>query len=219
MKPGWKSLKYWECGEWDVVAERLQDMSNKGLTYCPGKKNLFKPLSLLDTSNCRVIMMGQDPYPNPEISTGIAFSIPSELKTFPPTLNNIFKEYQTDLGFPLPSSGDLTPWWSQGVMLWNAIPSCSAWKSLSHDWPEWDLLTKEIIQELSKQDCIFCFIGGVARRFARYVTDECEVIEVSHPSPRASRSSFNPFFGSRIFSTINAKLVEKGKEPINWRLS
>lgn len=211
-------LKYWSSGEWQVVAERLQDIRNKGGIYCPGPRNLFKALSLVDYEACRVIMVGQDPYPDPKFATGIAFSIPPEFKEFPPTLHNLFREYQTDTGFPLPQSGDLTPWAKQGVLLWNAIPSCDVWKSLSHDWVEWDLLTQEIVTKLSEKDCVFVFLGGVARRFSGYVGPDCDVIETSHPSPRASRSSKLPFFGSRIFSHINDLLASKGQPPINWKL-
>lgn len=218
MVTPWPDLKYWSCGEWQVVAERLQDIRNKGGIYCPGARNLFKALRLVDYESCRVMLVGQDPYPDPRIATGLAFSIPAIEKKFPPTLHNLFIEYQADLGYPLPGTGDLTPWLKQGVLAWNAIPSCEAFRSLSHDWPEWDLLTKEIVEKLSEKGCIFCFLGGVARRFTKYVGQDCDLIETSHPSPRASRSATHPFFGSRIFSTINAKLVEQGKEPINWRL-
>lgn len=215
----WDDLDYWKCGEWDVVQERLEDITKAGGIYCPGKKNLFKALKLVAFEEVRVMMVAQDPYPNPGFAMGPAFSINKD-EEFTPTLVNLLKEYRDDTHHEYPDDGDLTPWCSEGVLLWNAIPSCAAWKSMSHDWPEWHLLTKEIIERLSQSGrTVFIFFGGVARGFAKYVEPGEDMIEVSHPSPRASRmSKDHPFFGSRIFTRTNTLLVEQGLEPINWKL-
>jgi uracil-DNA glycosylase len=217
----WKELKYWTSGEYQVVQERLNDLSKAKRPWNPGKRTLFRAMDLLPFEEVKVMFCAQDPYPDPIYCTGCAFDIPADtMGNFPPTLSNLIKEYHDDTGFPIPvTSGSLLKWVEQGVFLWNCIPSCTAFKSLSHDWPEWELLTQEIIRELSKQSkTVFVFFGGRARRYAEYVEPGEDVIEVSHPSPRASRSSKHPFLGSRIFTTVNAKLVGQGLEPINWRL-
>lgn len=215
------ALSFWKSGECQVIQERLDDKKKSGTLVCPQRKDLFHALSLIKSEDVRCALVFQDPYPDPAFATGVALSISAETpqKSYPPTLVNFFKEYRQDLGYPEPKNGNLEEWCKRGVLLLNAIPSCDMGKSLSHDWPEYHLLTKEIITKLSDQGrTVFCFFGGVARRFTEYVDPEEDVIEVSHPSPRASRSSKHPFFGSRIFTTINAKLVERAQEPIDWRL-
>ncbi len=216
----WK-LDYWQSGEWQVCNERLKDMEKSGVTYNPTRTQLFAALRTLSDRDVRVAIIGQDPYPDNRFSTGTAFSIPSKFSRtdFPPTLNTIFKEYVADLGYSFPHTGDLSRWVTQGVLLWNAIPTCQSGRSLSHDWEEYSFLTKEIIHRLSQRGVVFAFLGAVAKRYLEYVDlTNSEVILTSHPSPRANRFSRTPFEGSRLFSTINDKLISQGLTPINWRL-
>lgn len=219
MKP-WPELEYWNIGEWDVVQERLEDTTRRGLVYCPGKGQLFRALRATSLASTKVAFIGQDPFPNPMHATGLAFSIPPESKTFPPTLLNLLSEYGNDLGYPVPLNGDLSAWASRGVLLWNAIPSCEAFKSASHRWVEWELLTEEICQKLSDKGGVpFVLFGSIAHHFAKVIdTKKNKVILVSHPSPRATLHSKYPFTGSRIFSSVNGYLCDLGKEPIDWRL-
>lgn len=225
----WK-LKYWQTGEWQVVNERLKDMEKAGERYNPVRSQLFAGLRSLKAEDVRVAIIGQDPYPNPEHATGLAFSIPRrtvegsdqvQIGPFPPTLKEILKEYSADTGYPIPDHGDLSRWAERGVLLWNAIPSCRAFGSLSHDWDEWSYLTREIITKLSDQGgIVFAFLGGVARRYEPDVdTKTNKVLHTSHPSPRGSLNSRVPFVGSRIFTTINSNLADLGKPPIMWRLT
>ena len=221
MKLPWEHLKFWNSGEWQVCDERLKDMEKAGLTYNPARKDLFRALRTCPEGMVQVCIIGQDPYPQSAFATGIPFSIPAGMgpNAFPPTLNTIFKEYTSDLGYPFPDTGDLSGWASQGVLLWNAIPTCKSGQSLSHDWEEWSWLTKEIVERLSEKGSVFAFLGAVAKRFLKYVDlTRNEVILTSHPSPRAGRFSRTPFEGSRLFSTINDKLISQGLKPINWRL-
>jgi len=162
----------------------------------------------------------QDPYPERKYCTGLAFSIPEELGgEFPPTLLSILKEYSSDLRLPIPSYGSLERWAKAGVLLWNAVPSCGTGKSLSHDWTEWSYLTSEIIQSLSQRGIVFVFLGSVAKRYMDLVSPlNNEILQTSHPSPRGSLNSKTPFVGSRLFSTINDKLISNGLDPIDWRL-
>ncbi len=220
----WHELKFWETGEYDVVQERLDDLKRDGVLFNPVRSKLFHILDIIEPGQVRVAVIGQDPYPQHDLATGIAFDVPDHIykaggfEALPPTLQTILREYSKDLGFKLPETGNLLPWVKQGVLLWNSIPSCTAGKSLSHDWPEYLLLTEEIIKELDQQEIVFVFLGGKARHFAQFV-QKSKVIETSHPSPRAGTKARCPFIGSRIFSRTNALLRELKKEPIDWRLS
>lgn len=217
MKTYW-DLDFFHSGEWDVVKERLDECKGR---LNPSRDQLFRSLDLCRERDCKVLVVGQDPYPGARFATGVAFSIPSDVgqKDFPPTLVNVLKEYASDLHLPFPHSGNLEAWCKQGVLLWNAIPSCEEGKSLSHNWLEWEYLTSEIVQRLSKQDCVLVFLGGVARKFVKYADGgKGVVLETSHPSPRGSERSRIPFIGSKIFTRINEALVSLGKEKVEWRL-
>ena len=229
IKEGWKDLDWWYVETSKVVHERLGELDSKGVAWCPGKSNLYKPFVLTDPADIRVVLVGQDPYPNSRHATGLAFSIPKEINistpthlsgkvNIPPTLENIFDEYEKDLHYGRPQTGDLSPWCSRGVLLWNAYPTCEAGRSLSHAWDEWTYLTKEVLQRVAIQGTVCVFFGSVAASFAWACRDGCRTILVSHPSPRASRASKHPFLGSRIFTRVNDNLCQMGKEPIDWRL-
>lgn len=212
----WNDLAYWKSDAYKVVEERLNTGCN------PRKEDLFKALAATPFDKCKVMFVGQDPYPDSEMSTGLAFSVPGTVKpkNFPPTLACIFKEYSKDLHYDLPQSGDLTKWTSEGVLLWNAYPSCKPGESLSHKWVGWEALTKEIVEKLdAKDEVVFVFFGKIARRFAPYVkAANSVVIETSHPSPRASLKAKLPFLGSRVFTTVNDHLTQQGLTTIDWRL-
>lgn len=224
----WDDLDYWNSGEWQVVQERLDDIEKAGNLFNPKRELLFAALDATPYDKVKVAIYGQDPYPDRSCACGLAFSAPNGTVRngllAPPTLDNIFVEYCSDLHYPRPIGTSLALWAERGVLLWNAIPSCAWQKSLSHDWPEWAILTQEITRRLSdKGDIVFVFMGGIARRSVKDVDQENNtVIETSHPvtaSRSYGRQPSLPFKGSRIFSTINDKLVKTHhKEPINWRL-
>lgn len=217
----WKDLKYWETGEWQVIDERLKELKKKGRPFNPTRDKLFAALDLCPYDTCRLCILGQDPYPNSEMATGLAFSVPKEVKNLPSSLKNILQVYQDDLHLPHPGHGDLTSWAQQGVLLWNAIPSCEAGHAASHsDWFEWDYLTQEIIEQLSAKGIVFGLFGAFARKYKKVISDESNaVIETAHPSPLAEMNNpDNAFSKSRFFSTANAALVNLGYEPIEWRL-
>lgn len=177
----WDDLRFWQSGEWQVIQEKLSEYPKlRGDTRTdmnPDREFLFAALDLVDFKSVKVMIVGQDPYPDHKLATGVAFSIPWGVQPwdFPPTLRTILQEYRDDLGYPNPENGNLEVWSErEGVLLWNAIPSCEAGKSLSHNWPEWRLLTEEIIQELNQKGVVFVFLGGVARSFAGVVRDQTE---------------------------------------------
>lgn len=223
---GWP-LTYFNSGEWQVVNERLKELEQANRPVCdgysPGRSALFRALQSTPLEEVRCAIIGQDPYPTAVHATGIAFSVPSGVKSedYPVTLRNILDEYRSDLAYPVPSSGDLSPWTQRGVLLWNAIPSCGYGAPLSHDWRggEWGLLTQEIVRLLSKRGTTFALLGQVARRYLNEIDlTNNNVVLTSHPSPRGNIASKTPFRGSRLFSSINDKLVNNGAEPIDWKL-
>lgn len=223
---GWP-LKFFSSGEWQVVNEHLKDLEKTSRPYSdgwnPGRALLFDALRRTPLEKVKVAIIGQDPYPTRAHATGLAFSIPSSIQPedYPITLRTILTEYQNDLGYPMPSSGDLSTWAERGVLLWNAIPSCRSGASLSHDWRggEWDLLTKEIVTLLSERGTTFALLGQIAKRHLPAINlTNNNVIITSHPSPRGNMNSKSAFTGSRLFSTINDKLVNNGQEIIDWKL-
>jgi len=227
---GW-DLSFFNSGEWQVCDERLKDiekvsdrLGSEYPGYSPGRDKLFAALRAIPAGEVRCCIIGQDPYPSPRYATGFAFSIPSTIEEghWPPTLKTFISEYSSDLRLPRPHHGCLEEWSSRGVLLWNAIPSCRAGVSLSHDWPDdaWGYLTREIIKILAKKGIVFALLGQVARRHIGLISDtNNRVVVTSHPSPRGSMASKTPFVGSRVFSTINDRLNDIALEPIDWRLN
>ena len=206
----WYELDFWNSNEWEVICERLEDEE-----YCPGPESLFYSMDVTPLEEVRCVIMGQDPYPNPSLAMGLAFSVPNIVRqAIPPSLRIIFHELVNDVHCPFPTTTDLTPWARQGVFLWNAVPTCRYWESMSHDWEEWSRLTMEIVRRLNERGCVFVFVGSVARRFAHQVDNRSEFLATAHPSPRGSFND-KPFRGNRLFSWINDTL---GQNPIDWRL-
>lgn len=207
----WAKLKYWKSGDWQAVKEKINDEIDSGICVCPGKKDLFRSLAATPFAKTRVCLIGQDPYPNGRFATGISFSIPKGEKVFPPSLVNVFTELVNDLGVAYPGTGELSRWCEQGVLLWNAYPSCREGLPGSHHWDEWTYLTKEIVEVLdAKGSVVFCLLGRIARDYNRYINQSI-CIETSHPSPLSANKGF---LGSRIFSRINEHL----NPPVEWRL-
>lgn len=210
------NLSYWQSGEYQVIEEHLSDLKKQKVLVNPTKP--FKALKETTYEQCKVAIFGQDPYPNPAHATGIAFDLPADLHAsdYPPTFRNLITEYKNDLHYPEPTTGSLLPWCRQGVLLWNSVPTCTAYSSLSHaHWVEYVQLNQEILKVLSdKEDVVFVFLGGIAKQNLQYVKEGKKILSYSHPSPRGSLNSKTPFLGSRMFTNINALL----KEPIDWKL-
>lgn len=220
----WPELKYWDTGEFQVVQEKIDDLAHEGILINPRPKDRYAALKRTPLSHTKVALLGQDPYPDPAFACGYAYSVPASIprNKLPPTLLNVFKEYEDDLKLPAPTTGDLTVWADRGVLLWNTIPTCTAFKSLSHDWSEWEALTAEILKLVNEKGAVIVLMGRRAQKLQRLIDDRLSsVIYTSHPSPLAYKGGkvpANSFLGSRLFSTINTKLCEDGAEPIDWRL-
>jgi len=221
MTHPWSDLRWWNSGERQAAEEKIDDLFERGIACSPSKGLLYKALSATPEREVRVAIIGQDPYPAVDMATGVAFSIPKDVgpSRFPHTLKIIFGEYTKDLGLPSPTSGDLSRWTEQGVLLWNSVLCCKAGQPLSCDWDEWGYLTREIITRLSDRGIVFALLGNVAARNESLINPRNNrIIRTSHPSPRGIRASKTPFTGSRLFSTINARLREVGRGSVDWEL-
>ena len=181
----------------------------------PDKKNYFKALDLVDLKNVKVVILGQDPYHGPGQAHGLCFSVQDGIK-FPPSLKNIFKELQSDLGITIPKSGNLERWGEQGVLLLNSVLTVEDGKAAAHQKKGWEQFTDKII-EVVNENCdhvVFILWGAYAQKKAAFVDRKKHlVLESVHPSPL---SSHRGFFGSKPFSKTNDWLKSKGLKPIQW---
>lgn len=216
----WDEMDYWQSGEWQVVQEKLDDLDIKKIAYNPKREDLFNALDAIPFDKVRVMFLGQDPYPESRHATGLAFDVPPTVKKLPPTSQNILAEYASDLGSEAPKTGSLRVWSERGVLLWNVIPSCKAGEPLSHNWLEWEFLTKEIVEKLSGQgNLVFVNFGSVARHFCGSIDQTSNrVLNLSHPSPRGQITGRFSFKGSKPFTKINTLLEELKQDKIDWRL-
>jgi uracil-DNA glycosylase len=183
----------------------------------PRKEDIFKALQLTPLDSVKCVILGQDPYPNPEHACGLAFSVPP-VASIPQSLRNIFKELQDDLGVSEPTSGDLTKWALQGVLLLNTVLTNVAGMTQAHAGIGWEFLTNRLIKEVANTGKPVAFIlwGKYAQSKKAYIRGKnCFIIESAHPSPL---SAYRGFFGSKPFSRVNEFLIKNGTEPIDWNL-
>jgi uracil-DNA glycosylase len=183
----------------------------------PPAKEIYQALQLTSYEETKVVILGQDPYHGEGQAHGLAFSVREGMR-FPPSLVNIFKELEADLGCPYPSSGDLTPWAKEGVLLLNTTLTVKEKTPLSHKDKGWETLTDSIIKVLAQKESPLVFIlwGANARAKKAYLKDTPHlIIESAHPSPL---SAHRGFFGSKPFSKCNAFLKSVGQEEIDWCL-
>jgi uracil-DNA glycosylase len=178
----------------------------------PERENIFRALSL-PIAESRVVIIGQDPYPNSSDACGLAFALPlSHTSAIPPTLKNILRELRDDIGASRVTSGDLTPWVEQGVVLLNRILTTRMGESLAHAQYGWQSITDAIVNRLVRQGAVFLLWGNFARELAPLIPEH-QRIEAPHPSPL---SAYRGFFGSKPFSSVNQYLQNAGQNPIDW---
>ncbi len=186
-------------------------------TIYPDMYHIFTALKLTPYHSVKVVIFGQDPYHEPGQAHGLCFSV-QDGTALPPSLKNIYKELETDMGIPPAETGDLTSWAEQGVLLLNTVLTVRRGQANSHKGKGWEILTDEIIRKLNERETPIVFIlwGANARSKKALITNpkHC-IIESAHPSPL---SAFNGFFGSRPFSRTNQFLAENGEVPINWQV-
>lgn len=183
--------------------------------YPPGSL-IFNAFNLCPFDRVKVVIIGQDPYHEPGQAQGLSFSVPEGVP-FPPSLQNIFKEIQLDLGKPMPPTGDLTRWAEQGVLLLNATLTVRAHQAASHQRHGWEQFTDAAIRALNieRENLVFILWGGYARSKAQLIDRSRHlVLESVHPSPLSANRG--GWFGNHHFSQCNAYLREHGEQEIDW---
>ena len=186
-------------------------------TIFPPKDYIFNALKLTPFKNVKVVIVGQDPYHGVGEAHGLSFSVQKGIKV-PPSLKNIYKELQDDLGIPPFEEGDLSAWARQGVLLLNAVLTVEKDKPASHRKLGWERLTDYIIKTLNNKEepVVFILWGNFAKEKREFITNPKHlVITSAHPSPFSASYGF---FGSKPFSKTNDFLIKNGLEPINWDL-
>lgn len=198
--------------------ELMQFVTNERSQYTvyPKEEEVFNALKVTPFENVKVIILGQDPYHGPNQAHGLSFSVNKGIKS-PPSLVNIFKELNTDLGCSIPNHGYLMNWATQGVLLLNATLTVRAGLPGSHQNKGWEKFTDKIIQLISeeKEHCVFLLWGNYAKGKIPLINSQKHlVLAAAHPSPLARGA----FFGSKHFSQTNNYLKSKNLEPIDWCL-
>lgn len=186
-------------------------------TVYPPKDYVFNALKLTSYKDTKVVIVGQDPYHGEGEAHGLSFSVQKGVK-IPPSLINIYKELESDLGIKPALNGDLTKWAKEGVLLLNAVLTVEKDKPASHRKLGWELLTDYIIKAINEKDepVVFILWGNFAKEKAKYITNPKHLIIASpHPSPFSASYGF---FGSRPFSKTNEFLIKNNLKPIDWQL-
>ena len=183
-------------------------------TIYPAMENIFNALNAVKYEDVKVVIIGQDPYHEPGQAQGMAFSVPDGVE-IPPSLVNIYKEIESDLGIKCEKSGNLMRWAKQGVLLLNTSLTVRRGQANSHRRHGWEIFTNEIIKLLSKRPdpMVFMLWGSNAQSFAPEIGKQHLVLKAPHPSPL---SAYRGFFGCKHFSKANTFLVAHGKTPIDW---
>lgn len=184
-------------------------------TIFPPAGQIFNAFNTCPFNNVKVVILGQDPYHGPRQAHGLCFSVNDGIQ-FPPSLQNIFKEINSDLGIPAPKTGNLTRWAEQGVLLLNATLTVRASQAGSHQGRGWEEFTDAVIKIISEKadNVVFILWGSYAiKKKALIDASKHCILTAPHPSPL---SSYRGFFGCKHFSQTNTYLTSKGKTPIEW---
>lgn len=206
----------WEKPYYKKLRTFLKEEYSKFTVY-PNMYDLFNALRYTSFENTKVVIIGQDPYHEPNQAHGLCFSVKKGVEP-PPSLKNIYKELNSDVGFNIPNHGELTSWAKQGVLLLNTVLTVRRGQANSHKGMGWEIFTDRIIEELNKKSTpvVFLLWGANARKKAEKINNPIhkKLITV-HPSPL---SAYGGFFGCRHFSKTNEILISNGLEPINWQI-
>ena len=208
LHPGWRELLTGSLDLLDEIESKLQADA-----YLPAHKDVMKSLSF-DPAQARVLILGQDPYPSAVDAMGLAFSTARRDGKLPASLKNIYRELVDDLDIPHPSSGDLSPWCKQGVVLLNRTLTCAEGESNSHKDIGWRVFTDQVVSVLSQQGVVAILWGANAQEVEHHFP-QSDCISSVHPSPL---SAYRGFFGSKPFTRVNQILIAKGGRAIDWRI-
>ena len=218
-KETWKSILEKEREEpyFKSILEFVETERKNGKTIYPKNSDIFNSLKYTPFEDVKVVIIGQDPYHGPNQAHGLCFSVQDGV-AHPPSLQNIFKELEADLGIPYPKTGYLKPWTEQGVLLLNAVLSVEASKPQSHSNIGWERFTDKIISELNerKSGLIFLLWGAQAQKKCEQIDRiRHTVLTTTHPSPL---SAHRGFLGCKHFTETNSILKRQGQSPIDWKI-
>lgn len=218
IEESWKEAlkEEFEKPYFEQLVRELHSEKEAGATIYPPGSQIFKAFDLCPLDKVKVVILGQDPYHGPGQAMGLCFSVPDGVRT-PPSLVNIFKEIESDLGVKMSGRPNLEAWAKQGVLLLNAVLTVRAGQPTSHSGIGWQTFTDSVIQTISERcdGVVFLLWGNYARGKAPLVDKSRHTfLEAAHPSPLARGA----FFGCRHFSKTNEILSAEGKTPINWQL-
>ncbi|GAA0486850.1 uracil-DNA glycosylase [Streptomyces sp. NPDC046215] len=215
VEPGWAKALEPVAGRIAAMGDFLRAEIAAGRTYLPSGANVLRAFQQ-PFDDVRVLIVGQDPYPTPGHAVGLSFSVAPEVRPLPGSLENIYRELHTDLALPRPSSGDLTPWTRQGVLLLNRALTTAPRKPAAHRGKGWEEVTEQAIRALVERGGpMVAILWGRDARNLRPLLGAVPSVESAHPSPM---SADRGFFGSRPFSRANELLARQGAAPVNWQL-
>lgn len=212
----WKEVLREEFNKpyFDELVDFVKQEYASGVVY-PAGQNIFRAFDKCPFDKLKVVIIGQDPYHGPGQANGLCFSVARGVQ-FPPSLQNIFKEVQSDIGTPVPESGELDRWAEQGVLLLNAVLTVRAHQAASHAGRGWEKFTDAVVRAIAerKQQVVYMLWGSYAQKKGAIADPQSNLIlKAVHPSPL---SAYRGFFGCKHFSEANKYLESVGKSPIEW---
>ena len=215
VAPDWAEALGPVAGRITELGEFLRAEIAAGRSYLPAGENILRAFRQ-PLADVRVLIVGQDPYPTPGHPVGLSVSVAPEVRRLPASLVNIFREYSDDLGYPRPSTGDLSPWSERGVMLLNRVLTVQPGSPGSHRGKGWEQVTEQAIRALAARGgpLVAILWGNDARNLAPLL-GRAPTIQSAHPSPM---SADRGFFGSRPFSRADQLLQQLGGQPVDWKL-
>jgi uracil-DNA glycosylase len=215
VEPGWASALQPVAEQVSAMGRFLRDELAAGRSYLPAGPVVLRAFTQ-PFEDVRVLVVGQDPYPTPGHPVGLSFSVSPQCRPLPRSLQNILREYQADLGLPLPANGDLSPWAQQGVLLLNRVLTVAPGRPGSHRGKGWEAVTDQAIRALVAREApLVAVLWGRDAQTLQPLLTGVPVVASVHPSPM---SADRGFFGSRPFSRVDALLAGLGSGPVDWRL-
>ena len=213
---GWAQALAPVADEIAAMGDFLRAELAAGRSYLPAGDRVLRAFQR-PFADVRVLIIGQDPYPTPGHAVGLSFSVDPSVRPLPRSLQNIFRELETDLELPPPRTGDLGPWADHGVLLLNRVLTVAPGQPGSHRGKGWEAVTDQAVRALVARDsALVAILWGRDAQTVRPLLGDVPRIESAHPSPM---SADRGFFGSRPFSRANALLAEQGADPVDWTLT
>lgn len=216
VEAGWAKALQPVAAEVRAMGEFLRAELAAGRSYLPAGEHVLRAFNQ-PFEDVRVLIVGQDPYPTPGHPVGLSFSVAPDVRPVPRSLQNIYRELHEDLGVPIPSNGDLTPWTKQGVLLLNRVLTVQPGKSGSHAGKGWERVTDQAVRALAARDQpLVAILWGRQAQSLEPLLSDADCLKSVHPSPLSASGGF---FGSRPFSRANELLVKRGGKPVDWQLN